>query len=170
MIFDSIAKALKTAGQLPLDAKTYFLSLDQMRDLGLADANAYTYYEYMKVLCVENGNYYIWQEVDPLDTNGVLEQNFQYGQNVLSNNIDYSGRYFNFVVETAQNLSNAIGKPYIIYKDWTVNKADFLEINDVVDGHFSSTLFLRGARYKGGPVNLITSWAVQSDFNPKELV
>lgn len=169
MVFDYLAKALRTAGQLPLDEKTYFLTIASMKDLGVANTNAYQYYEYMKVLCVETGLYYIWKEVNQNDQSGVLDNNFQYGINTLSNNIDYSNRYFNFVVELSSSGNIAIGKPFVIFKDWTTNKADFLEIGDVVMGHFSPTLFMT-ARYKGQAVNLASSWAIQSDFNPKELI
>lgn len=165
MVFDYIAKGLSTATQLPLNAKTYFATRVQLQDLGVANAAAYTYYEYMKVLVAETGEYFIWQEVAQTYTGGLLPSNFQYAANTISNNIDYSGRYFNFVPEAAAVNVSAIGKPYVIFKDPN-NPQDYLEINDVVTGHFSPTLFMT-ARYLGGPLTNPTSWAIIIEENPK---
>ena len=73
MVFDYIAKALRTGGQLPLDAKTYFATLTQLKDLGVANSNPYQYYEWMRVVCAENGIHYVWEEVDQNFTGGVLD-------------------------------------------------------------------------------------------------
>lgn len=170
MPYDYLAKSLRASGQLPLDQKRYFLTINQLKDLGIANSKAYDYYEWMKVLCVENGAYYIWQQVDENYQEGLLDNNFKYAPNAISNGVVYSDRWFNFVPETSGVVLNPIGKPFVIYKDWETNKEDYLQVGDVVDGHFNSNLFIRGARYKGGAVNLITSFAIESDFNPKELI
>jgi len=170
MPFDYIAKSLRVAGQLPLDDKTYFKTLALMKDLGLTSSKAYEYYEWMKILCAENGQYYIWQEVAENYEGGILDENFQYGPNTLSNGVDYSSRYFNFVPESEGLVVPAIAKPFIIFKDWPTNQEDYLQINDLVSGHFSSTVFLNLARYKGGAVNVLTNFATKSSFNPKELI
>lgn len=168
MIYDNIAKAFLVAGQFPLDAKTYFPTLAQLKDLGTANSKAFTYYEWMAVTVAENGLSYVWKEVDQNFTGGALDQNFQYPAGVLSNNIDYSFRYFNFVANTPPAPA-LVAKPYIIFKDFPTNQADFLEINDVVIGHFSPELFMT-ARYLGGPLNQPTSWAKLTETNPKAYV
>lgn len=165
-IYETIAKAFLLAGQLPLDAKLVFPNLTVLRNLGFQNEKAFTYYEYMKVLCQENGQYYVWQEVPQESTDGVLPENFLYPDNVITNLIDYSNRYFNFVIETKSETSNAIGKPFLIMKDFPTNDKDFLEINDCVWGYFTPTQLML-ARYKGGTVINISSWAVIQTLNPK---
>ncbi len=165
-VFDSIAKSFRVAGQLPLDDKTYFPTLSQMQDLGTANSKAYQYYKYMTVMCVENGTRYEWKEVLVDYTGGALLSNFTYGPDTVSNNIDYSDKIYNFVpVSVSAGASSSIAKPYIIFK---VNPAgaDYLEIGDVVTGHFSPTVFMT-ARYKGGPINQLSSWAIATDSNPQ---
>lgn len=166
LIYEAVVKGLYLEGMLPLDAKGVFSNLTLLKDLGENDKKAYTYYEYMKVLCQEDGNYYIWQEVDQNSEIGVLENNFLYPNNVISDLIDYSNRYFNFVIEEKSQSSSAIAKPYLIMKDWPINTGDYLEINDVVKGHFATDKLME-ARYKGGSVIDINSWAVISAYNPK---
>lgn len=167
MPFESIAKSLFVRGQLPLDEKTYFPTIEQMKDLGLSNTKAFDYYEFMGCICAENGIKYFWQEVSENFNGGVLDENFLYPEDTISNNIDYSLRYFNFVPQDTSPFAENIAKPYVIYKDIAGgNEADYLEINDVVTGHFNSTLFWT-ARYKGGPVNDINSWAKITGTNPK---
>lgn len=164
MVFDYIAKALRTGGQLPLDAKTYFATLTQLKDLGVANSNPYQYYEWMRVVCAENGIHYVWEEVDQNFTGGVLDSNFQYAPSTISNGIDYSSRYFNFVAVPEGVAGSPIGKPYIIWKA-PGNIGDFLEIGDVAEGFFGPNDF-RKMVYKGGPLSLNTSWANMEKSNP----
>tara|TARA_A100000172_G_C3044260_1_gene111873 strand:- start:58913 stop:59428 length:516 start_codon:yes stop_codon:yes gene_type:complete len=165
-IYESLAKGFYLQGMLPLDAKGVFSNLTFLKDLGTDNSKAFTYYEYMKVLCQEDGNYYIWKEVSENSDIGVLDENFQYPENVISDYIDYSNRYFNFVLEEKSQSSSAIAKPYLIMKDWPNNTGDYLEINDVVRGHFATDKLME-ARYKGGSIIDINSWAIIEAYNPK---
>lgn len=176
-VFTELAASLRVSNQLPLDEKTYFPTLAQMRNLGLADAKAFQYYEYMTVRCVETGIRYTWQEVEFNYSGGVLENNFRYPANVFSNNIDYSLRYFNFVPEGA-STGLAIGNPFVIFKGYTEdpensgsylkNQQAYLEENDIVMGHLSHNLFII-AKYLGGPVTSPSSFSRSSGFDPTNL-
>jgi len=163
MIIENIAKSLFVAAQLPLDAKTHFATLNDMRNLGISNYKAFQYYEWMSVRCVEDGKKYVWKEVEVDFTSGVLPINFTYPVNILSNDIDYSLRTFNFVLESAVDINTNSGQ-YFICK-FPNNLGSFLEVNDVAIGYFSSTKFGQ-MRYKGGPVNQITSWAFLDTLNP----
>lgn len=164
-VFENIAKSLYVAGQLPLDAKTYFPTITEMQNLGVSDYKTFTYYEYMLVMCVETAQQYVWKEVDQSYTGGILTSNFLYPADTISDNIDYSNRYFNFVPYTVGSPgSEPIAKPYIIYKHPN-NSGDYLEVGDVVEGFWSTTEF--GKRvYKGGAITLATSWANIDKINP----
>ena len=165
-VFDNIAKSLLVAGQLPLDAKTYFPTITQMKDLGISNYKAFTYYEYMIVTCVETQEQYVWKEVDQNYTGGILDSNYQYPANTISDGIDYSNRYFNFAPYSAGAGQGVepIAKPFIIYK-YPNNEGDYLEVEDVAEGFFALNKF--GKRvYKGGPVNSDTSWASIDNINP----
>ena len=124
-VFEHIAKGLYVAAQLPLDAKAYFPTLTQLKDLGISNYNAFTYYEWLRVTCVETDSEFVWKEVDVLYTGGALDDNFQYPVDTLSNGVDYSNRYFNFVpYAPAAGGSEPIARPYVIYKHPN-NPADY---------------------------------------------
>ena len=166
MPVDYIAKGLRISGQLPLDDKLVFPTLTQMQNLGIANSLAFEYYKYMKVLCQENGRYYVWEPVALNYTGGVLPANYQYPPNTISLGIVYSSEYYNWVLEDEGLIpDSAIGKPFVILKNWSVNTNSYLEPNDCVLGFFdSSNLIL--ARYIGGPLNSLTSFAIMDDWNP----
>lgn len=167
-IYNNIAKALYVSGMLPLDAKTYFSTLLQLGDLGPGNSQAFVYYEYMLVLCAENGQRYVWKEVDPAYTGGVITENYQYPADVQVNNIDYSQRYFNFVPESAQTFTAVSG--LLIFKSPTNDiENQFLEPNDVGMGFFAADKFFT-AVYIGGPVIDSSSWEPVTSFNPIALI
>lgn len=169
MAFENIAKSLFVANQLPLDAKTYFVTTTEMQNLGASNYKAYQYYEYMKVLCVETGTYFVWKEVGALGT-GILEDNFQYPENTITENIDYSNRYFNFVAEgIGESSTTAIGIGFVILKNPNNDPNNrYLEINDIGLGFFAPDKF--GTRiYIGGSVNNDTSWKKIDEINPENI-
>ena len=166
-VFDNIAKGLFLNAQLPLDAKQVFATLEDLKNLGINNSSAYYYYKYMKVLCQEDGNYYVWTEVDQTSTVGVRSVNFQYGANTVSNGIDYSNRFYNFVLEPESEPVPGIGNPYIIFKNWPEgNTQNYLEKYDIVGGFFSPTKF-HYAMYGGGALTATSSWEQVSAFNPQ---
>jgi len=95
-----ISKSLRLAAQNPLDSKTYFLTLADLIDLGEDNNLAYTYYEGMKVYCLESNKFYFWKEIG-FGEEGLISSNFVYPPNTIANGIDYSTRVFNFVVATS---------------------------------------------------------------------
>ena len=163
-LFDFLSKGLLVSAQLPLDAKTYFPTIIQMQDLGTANSRAFYYYDMMKVSCSETQSFYIWQEVDVNYTGGVLNSNFRYPDNVLSNGVDYSNKYYNFVKET-EPTSEPIAKPFIIFKNYPNNTENYLQTGDIVMGFFAPTQFVT-LRYLGGAVNQESSWALINKINP----
>lgn len=96
LVSEDIAKSLRVATQQPLDAKTFFFTLEELKNLGPESHKAYSYYEGMQVFVMENSSKYIWKEISFGDT-GEINQSFAYPAGTVSNNIDYSDRYFNFV-------------------------------------------------------------------------
>jgi hypothetical protein len=103
----SLLTSLATGGSFPLDSKLYSLTLVDMTDLGISNFRAYGYYEDMKVWCVEDHIEYIWrEEVIENELGGILSEIFIYPPGVISNNIDYSGRKFNFfnILSSLQEL------------------------------------------------------------------
>lgn len=94
----NLSTSLETATQIPLDAKAYFKTLSSMTDLGANNFKAFKYYDGLLVLCIENYNQYIWRERKVTDGAGLLNIDFTYPPGVVSNNIDYSNRDFNFFI------------------------------------------------------------------------
>ncbi len=84
-------------GQMPLDAKRYYLTLAELGDLGALDFKAYYYYDRLRVLVLEDNKEYIWRKEAILnETGGVVSTSFTYPANTIANGIDYSGKIFNF--------------------------------------------------------------------------
>jgi len=166
MAFENIAKSLFVANQLPLDAKTFFTTLTEMRNLGVSNYKAFQYYEYMKVLCVETGTYFVWKDVG-VNGSGVILDNFKYPANSITQNIDYSNRYFNFVAEIIGPAANTpIANPFLIFKHPDNNPNNqYLESLDIAEGFFAPDKF--GKRiYLGGTVTNESSWKKIDEFNP----
>lgn len=171
-IYEPIAKALLIAGMFPLDPKSRFVTLADMKDLGTLGSRAFTYYEMMNSSCVETQTDYQWKEVDKNYSGGVLEENFQYPPNTITDGVDYSMRYFNFVPRHSGTEIGSSGVlvvgDYVIFKGYisgNKNVAQFLEVNDLVMGHFSESVFMT-SKYLGGPIININSWAVMEQKNP----
>jgi hypothetical protein len=94
----NLSTGIVVTTQIPLDGKTYFLTLADMLDLGSGDFKAFIYYDGMKSLCNEDKITYIWRERLPTEESliGVLELDYVYPVGSISNEIDYSTRSFNF--------------------------------------------------------------------------
>lgn len=89
--------SLKTATQIPLDEKLYVKELSEINTLGDNNYKAFLYYEDMVVSVVENHKQYIWrEELVTNEQDGLLSNSFTYPSNSVVNEIDYSGRTFNF--------------------------------------------------------------------------
>lgn len=94
--FNDIPTGLRTPAQIPLDVKSYIPTYADLLDLGVDDNKAYTYYEGLRINCVENNKIYVWREALPQYGIGALPQNFLYPNGLIVFGIDYSNREFNF--------------------------------------------------------------------------
>lgn len=124
LVSEDIAKSLRVATQQPLDAKTFFFTLEELKDLGPESYKAYSYYEGMEVFVLENSTKYVWKEISFGDT-GEINQSFAYPPATISNNIDYSERYFNFVKISG---SSNVGGTKLFFLEPSVN----IEIKEAV--------------------------------------
>src|SRR5690606_804827 len=104
----NLSTGIVPTSQIPLDSKAYFKTLASMQDLGTNSFRAFIYYESLVVICVETNKKYIWRERVIGDGLGVLELDYEYPENAVSNGIDYSERRFNFFEYYSQSLTNRI--------------------------------------------------------------
>lgn len=91
-----VGGSIEVATQSPLDGKTMFLTLDEMR-LNI-EINAFKYYEDMVVRCIKTHKEYIWRETKQSDkiSDKVLRNDFTYPDGAIAFGINYSNRKFNF--------------------------------------------------------------------------
>lgn len=101
-IVSDISSSLRVATMCPLDAKSIFETLDEMKALGEQNSNAFTYYEGMLTYCVETNESYRWEEVT-FGSNGLIVPSFVYPPNTVIKGKDYSERIFNFVLDSSQS-------------------------------------------------------------------
>ena len=104
----NILSALEVSGQIPLDAKLYFTTLAELKDLGDNNIKAFKYYELMPVTCVEDKQKYVWREKVNANDVGILDEDFTYPANAISFGIDYSERVFNFFKESANGIKSDV--------------------------------------------------------------
>ena len=117
----NILSALEVSGQIPLDAKLYFTTLAELKDLGDNNIKAFKYYELMPVTCVEDKQKYVWREKVNANDVGILDEDFTYPANAVSFGINYSERVFNFFKESSNgNKSDVI----FVTKDNLSGKGD----------------------------------------------
>ena len=114
--------------QVPFDAKLYAKTLAELIDLGEGENKAYTYYEDMEVICVENHTTYVWREYINNESGGLIPNGVTYPVGVVANGINYAGRKFNFFPKkiTINDLSDF---PDLSLK---ADKANVLEKNNTV--------------------------------------
>ena len=93
---NNTAVSYSIASQLPLDPKILFDTLAELIDLGVANVNAYTYYDGMVVYCAENKVWYVWKE-KAANADGAIVGNFQYPAVWIIEGIDYGNKIYNFI-------------------------------------------------------------------------
>ena len=91
----NLTTGIITGTQIPLDGKGYFIALNDMKDLGILNYKAYTYYDTMIVTCKENSSLYVWREALE-NEQGILVEGFTYPAGAIANGIDYSLKTYNF--------------------------------------------------------------------------
>lgn len=131
--FTNISTGLKITSQLPLDQKEWVQNEATLQDLGYNDEKAFTYYEDLEVLCIDEKTLYKWKEVPSGEENtGLLVQDFIYPAGLPDTfGINYSNRRFNFfLIEyiTADTINSYI-ENYLI-----ANPDDPVVINNVGGG------------------------------------
>jgi hypothetical protein len=95
--FNNIIGGLKIATQIPLDVKTISLTEGELASLGVDDNKAFTYYDGLRVYCLDSRKIYEWREREIGDGDGLLStDDFTYPNNTICFDIDYSNRIFNF--------------------------------------------------------------------------
>lgn len=97
---NNIANGLEVSTQLPLDGKTYFKTLADVKNLGAGNVNAYKYYEGMPAYCVANSTSYRWREKVGAEV-GLIVADFVYPAGATVNAINYGGRSFNFFADSS---------------------------------------------------------------------
>ena len=107
MNINDIPTSLRVPAQVPLDAKAYVVSKEDLRDLGVNSYKAYTYYNGMRVLCANERETYEWKEVEPTDDK-LLLTDFTYPTGVIAGGIDYSNKTYNFALVKSAEQNNKV--------------------------------------------------------------
>lgn len=107
------SSGFKTTGQYPLNGKTQFKTLVELKDLGVNNSNAFKYQEDMKVNCIETHKEYMWRE-NINQEQGILDTDFSYPQGAIADGINYEGRDFNFFEVTSSDTVNQDNKTIVI--------------------------------------------------------
>ena len=115
---EDITKSLNVATMLPLDYKGIVQTLAELMDLGTDSAKAFWYYDGLRVFCVEDRNIYEWKEVQYGEV-GLIPSSYAYPPNTIVEDIDYSGKTFNFVI--VSNESGAGASSNLFYLEPSVN-------------------------------------------------
>ncbi len=100
-----ISVSLRVATMSPLDAKSIFQTILEMKDLGNDYEYPFTYYNGMESLCLENDTKYIWKEIGFGEV-GLIPGGFTYPPNTIVNDIDYSSKVFNFIPSSNESGSS----------------------------------------------------------------
>lgn len=94
--FNNIPVGLNITTQIPLDVKTISLTESNLASLGIDNNKAFTYYDGLKVYCLDTRKTYEWRERKVGDTNGLITLDFTYPANTVAFGITYSNKIFNF--------------------------------------------------------------------------
>ena len=97
MDYNNIPKGLKLTTQIPLDVKTYVADEATLAYLGTGNNLAYTYYDGLKVFCIDERTNYEWREVQIGEENtGLVPLDFTYPSGLIAFGINYSNKKYNF--------------------------------------------------------------------------
>lgn len=95
--YSNITGGLKIPTQIPLDIKSFIKNETFLSNLGVADNLAFTYHDGLKVYCNDNQTSWIWKEVlTGFENTGLLLTDFIYPNNIVTNDIIYSNKRYNF--------------------------------------------------------------------------
>lgn len=97
MDYSNILGGLRVQTQIPLDAKSYIESEEDLKDLGPSDNLAFVYYKGLVVYTILEGTRWEWKEViDGEENTGLLPIDYVYPEEVFTFGIDYSFKSYNF--------------------------------------------------------------------------
>ena len=92
-----ILASYNLTAQVSLDGKTYFVTQADAANFGENNNKALSYYDGMFIYCAENRTYYVWNERKAGEERSqLLENDFTYPANIVTNGIVYSGKIYNF--------------------------------------------------------------------------
>ncbi len=96
--FNNIPLGLNITTQIPLDVKTVSLTESALSSLGIDNNKAFTYYDGLKVYCLDTRKTYEWREVQSgeVNTGLLITGDFTYPNNTVAFGITYSNKIFNF--------------------------------------------------------------------------
>jgi hypothetical protein len=104
--YNDITGGLRVPAQIPLDTKLYAQSETVLKNLGVNNQLAFTYYKGMIAYCADESTRWEWKgSMDPrTDTrrpNGLIRGGYTYPPGVIVNGIDYGDINYNFFPVTA---------------------------------------------------------------------
>lgn len=95
--YNNIPVGLNITTQIPLDVKTISLTEASLASLGTNNNKAFTYYDGLRVYCLDTRKIYEWREREVGDGDGLLStDDFTYPNNIVAFGITYSNKIFNF--------------------------------------------------------------------------
>lgn len=94
--YSDFPQSLKVGNQAPLDAKTMVNTIEELKDLGIDNYKAFTYYRGMLITCLEDNKIYQWTD-NLQGKEKILPEDFVYPNVPPFGGINYSGLIFNFV-------------------------------------------------------------------------
>ena len=128
--FNNIVGGLNITTQIPLDVKTVSLTESALASLGTGNNKAFTYYDGLKILCLDTRKTYEWREVQTGEENtGLLTLgDFTYPNSLVTYGVTYSNKKYNFfevIFEGATGPAGPAGKGIsTIIKTGTVGLVD----------------------------------------------
>jgi len=95
--FVNIPLGLKITTQIPLNVKEFAGNQTLLKDLGVNDNLAFTYFKRLRITCLDDGTQWEWREVEIGEENtGLLDVDFIYPPDWIVFGIDYSNKLYNF--------------------------------------------------------------------------
>jgi hypothetical protein len=147
-----ISTGLRVAGMQATDPKGFFLTENLMKDLGLNNNLAFTYYDGMIAYVSETQKSFRWRKYKEGESGGIITDGFIYPAGVIVEGITYGGNKYNFFEIT-------YGAPMIPYlylfpkAKGEGNILSVLEPGDLVEGFKDNLIYWDSALYVGGDAN-----------------
>lgn len=154
-----IIQGLFIPTQLPLDPKSLSNSEEELKDLGVDNNLAYTYFEGLIVTCKQEKTQWMWRESLEGES-GLLAVSFEYPVGIVVGETNYSGKKYNFFkISEKKKLGYIIpfGEFLIFKSSSSPENPEGLDIGDTVIGIVEGQ-FLNAGTYYGDDPNLLSSY------------